>query len=82
MQQRRSDVLMKGCTFPSVSLMPGSSCSPNSTEASSGWQHPLCATRRAVSQKAASAGFGLVPVCGRQLFGRPQGAQEGSPRHS
>lgn len=73
---------MKGCTFPSMSLTPGSARSPNSPEASSGLQRPLCATIRAVLQEALCAGFGLMPVCGRQLLSRTPGAQEGSPNHS
>lgn len=73
---------MKGCTFPSMSLTPGSACSPNSPEASSGQQHTLCATNRVVLQEVLCAGFGLMPVCGRQLLSRPQGAQERSPKYS
>lgn len=38
--------------------------------------------QRVALQEAARTGFGLMPVCGRQLVSRPQGAQEGSPKHS
>lgn len=42
MHQGKSDVLRKGCTFPSMSFTPGSARSPNSPETSSGLQHLLC----------------------------------------
>lgn len=42
---------MKGCTFPSMSLTPGSACSPSSPEVSSGQQYTLCATNRVVLQE-------------------------------
>lgn len=39
MPQGRSDVLVKGCTFPSTCLTLGSARAPNSPEVSSGLQH-------------------------------------------
>lgn len=66
---------MKGCTFPSMSLTPGSACSPNSPEVSSARQHPFRSARGAVLQEAACAGFGLMPACGRQLLKQSSGRE-------
>lgn len=66
---------MRGCTFPSTSLTPGSACFPSSPEVSTGLNTQLL-------QAAPCAGCRVTPVCGRELLSRPWGAQEESPTPS
>lgn len=58
MHQGKSDVLRKGCAFPSMSLTPGSACSSNSPETSSGLQQLLCTTNESPCRRQRALDLG------------------------